>query len=73
MKALKIKDIINKTEADLAEMLDEKREILRVFRFGGAGAKTKNVKEGQAVRKDIARIMTAMRMKKNLDKPAYLK
>lgn len=63
MKAIKMKDIINKTQADLAKMLGERREILRVFRFGGAGAKTKNVKEGRAVKKDIARIMTAMNAK----------
>lgn len=55
-----MKDITNKTRADLAKMLGERREILRVFRFGGAGAKTKNVKEGRAVRKDVARIMTAI-------------
>ena len=54
---------MNKTQADLTKMLGEKREILRVFRFGGAGAKTKNVKEGRAVRKDVARIMTAMNAK----------
>jgi ribosomal protein L29 len=60
MKAIKMKDITNKTGADLAKMLGEKREILRVFRFGGAGAKTKNVKEGKSVKKDIARIMTAL-------------
>ncbi|MEK7501702.1 MAG: 50S ribosomal protein L29 [Patescibacteria group bacterium] len=60
MKAIKMKDITNKTRADLAKMLGERREILRVFRFGGAGAKTKNVKEGRAVRKDVARIMTAI-------------
>ncbi len=63
MKAIKMKDIMNKTQADLTKMLGEKREILRVFRFGGAGAKTKNVKEGRAVRKDVARIMTAMNAK----------
>jgi ribosomal protein L29 len=60
MKAIKMKDIKNKMPIDLAKMLDENREILRVFRFGGAGAKTKNVKEGRAVKKNIARIMTAM-------------
>lgn len=57
---MKSKEIINKTEADLSKLLGEKREILRVFRFGGAGAKTKNVKQGRAIRKDIARIMTTM-------------
>lgn len=64
MKSIKMKDITNKTQADLAKLASDKRESLRVFRFGAAGAKTKNVKEGRAIRKDIARIMTAMNSKK---------
>ncbi len=57
-----MKEITNKTRADLNKLLNEKREALRVFRFGAAGAKTKNVKEGSVIRKDIARIMTALTM-----------
>jgi len=60
---MKSKEITNKTAADLAKMLSEKREALRIFRFGAAGAKTKNVKEGRAIRKDIARILTAANQK----------
>jgi ribosomal protein L29 len=51
-------DLKNKTLADLGGLLVTKREALRVFRFGSAGAKSKNVKEGKALNKDIARIMT---------------
>jgi ribosomal protein L29 len=61
---MKMKDITIKTAPDLSKMLLEKREALRVFRFGSAGAKAKNVKEGSAIRKDIARIMTALTAKK---------
>ena len=57
-------DTKTKTDADMRKMLADKREALRVFRFGAAGAKTKNVKEGRAIRKDIARILTAMNGKK---------
>ena len=57
------KDITIKAPAELTKMLQEKRESLRAFRFGGAGAKTKNVREGRAIRKDIARILTAIRAK----------
>lgn len=57
---MKTKDIKNKTETDLRGLLVERREALRVFRFGGAGAKIKNVKEGRAIRKDIARILTML-------------
>ena len=57
---MKMKDITNKTAADLTKMLDEKREALRISRFGSAGAKSKNVKEAMTIRRDIARIMTAL-------------
>ena len=60
---MNFKDITTKTPADLTKMLAEKRELLRAFRFGGAGAKTKNVREGRAIRKDIARILTALHAK----------
>jgi ribosomal protein L29 len=60
---MKFKEITTKTGADLGKLLTDKQEALRVFRFGAAGAKTKNVKEGQAIRKDIARIMTALNTK----------
>ena len=61
---MKNKDITTKTPADLSKLLSEKRESLRVFRFGAAGAKSNNVKEGRGIRKDIARIMTALNSKK---------
>ena len=57
---MKTKEITNKTNADLKKLLADKRESLRVFRFGGAGAKTKNVREGRAIRKDVARILTIL-------------
>jgi ribosomal protein L29 len=62
---MKKTDISNKTPADLAKLISEKREALRVFRFGSAGAKTKNVKEGKMIRKEIARMMTALNAAKN--------
>lgn len=55
-----MKEISNKTVADLTKMLTEKREALRVSRFGSAGSKNKNVKESVSIRRDIARIMTAL-------------
>lgn len=60
---MKTKDIINKTPADLSKLVNDKREELRVFRFGGAGAKTKNVKQGRLIKKDIARILTVLNAK----------
>jgi ribosomal protein L29 len=60
---MQFKEITTKTQADLTKMLTEKREALRAFRFGGAGAKTKNVREGRTIRKDIAKILTALHAK----------
>ena len=65
-----MKEFANKTPADLVKLLDEKKEALRVFRFGAAGAKAKNVKEGRVIRKDIARILTMVSASKKHGKPA---
>jgi len=55
-----MEDFKNKTENELKHMLKEKQEALRVFRFAMSGSKTKNLKEGMFLRKDIARIMTVL-------------
>ena len=48
----------NKNRKDLMKTLHEKKDALQAFRFGTAGSKSKNVKEGRNLRKDIARILT---------------
>ncbi len=58
-----MKDFKNKTEKELKALLGEKRVALRNFRFSVAGSKVKNIKEGYAIRKDIARILTAINVK----------
>lgn len=60
MKNTSYKD---KKKEDLLKALYEKRDALNKFRFGEAGSKTKNVKEGSLLRKDIARIMTELNHK----------
>ncbi|MEK7614570.1 MAG: 50S ribosomal protein L29 [Patescibacteria group bacterium] len=50
--------------ADLDKLVAEKREALRLFRFGVAGSKVKNVKEGSALKKEIARILTERTLRK---------
>ena len=57
-------DFKNKTEKDLKKELNEKREALRDFRFGIAGSKVRDVKEGQNTRKEIARILTELNFRK---------
>lgn len=51
---------IGQSAPDLKKALTEKRTSLRDFRFGTAGSKARNVKEGQKHRKDIARILTEL-------------
>lgn len=55
-----MEDFKNKTGNELKQTLKDKREALRVFRFAMSGSKTKNLKEGMTLRKDIARIMTIL-------------
>ncbi len=59
-----MKELIKKTEKELVAMLKEKRQALQTFNFGLAGSKVKNVKEGSALRKEIARILTVLKVKK---------
>jgi ribosomal protein L29 len=49
---------------DLQKELADKRESLRSFRFGGAGSRAKNVREGRTLRKDIARLLTEINSRK---------
>jgi ribosomal protein L29 len=60
-----MKELINKTEKELKNLLKEKREALRVFRFALSGGKTKNFKEGMLLKKEIARIMTIINKQNN--------
>ena len=53
-------ELTNKTEKELKQLLIEKREALRVFRFALSGGKVRNLKEGQNLKKEIARIMTLL-------------
>ena len=58
-----MKDFIKKTPKELHTLLKEKQAALRAFRFAVAGSNTRNVKEGNALKKDIARIMTLLNSK----------
>jgi ribosomal protein L29 len=53
-------DISSKSVESLHAELSEKREALRTFRFGGAGSRSRNVREGRNLRKEIARILTEL-------------
>lgn len=49
-----------KERKELEKALNEKRTALSVFKFGVSGSRTKNVKEGRTLRREIARVMTAL-------------
>lgn len=46
----------------LEKNISDMRESLRVFRFAGAGSRTRNVREGRNMRRDVARALTELRM-----------
>lgn len=53
----KIKEM---NEKDLKTFVNEKKAKLADFRFNLTSGKTKNVKEGVALRKEIAQALTAL-------------
>ena len=55
-----MKELKNKSKKELIDLLSSKNEALRAFRFAVSGSNTRNVKEGSALKKDIARIMTLL-------------
>lgn len=62
---MKIKEFTKKSTKELQNLLSEKRLALRTFRFSVAGSNTRNVKEGNGLKKDIARIMTLLNKEPN--------
>lgn len=66
------KEIRKKDDKGLAQYVQEKREEVRSFRFGVAGAGTRNVRAIRAAKKEIARGLTelAARAAANANKSA---
>lgn len=54
-------DVKTQSTEKLLATVKEKREALRVFRFGGAGSRTRNVREGRTLRRDVAQILTELK------------
>lgn len=57
-------DIKKQSVEDLQKEIASKREVLRAFRFGSAGSRSRNTREGRNVRKDIARLLTEVNARK---------
>ena len=61
---MNIKDLRKKTPGELDKELGEKAVALSNFRFGTSGSKTKNVKAGKNLKKEIAQILTILKESK---------
>jgi len=57
---MKKTDYKNNSAEELKKALSEKQEALSKFKFGISGSRTKNVKEGRNLRRDMAKILTAL-------------
>ncbi len=55
----------DKSDKDLAKLLEEKKGSLLNFRFGISGSKTRNLMEGRNLKKEIANIMTEISARKS--------
>lgn len=55
---MKIKELRQKTEKELRNLLNENRNKLGQLRFDLASKKLKNVREVRGLRRDIAKILT---------------
>lgn len=55
------KDLRKKTAGELQKELKDKTMALSNFKFGTSGSKTKNVKEGKNLRREIAQILTILK------------
>ncbi len=61
---MEFKELKNKTEKELKQILSESRDKLRDLRFKDANKQLKNVREIRVIKKTIAKILTLI----NVDK-----
>ena len=54
-------DLSKQDVPELKKTLADKREALRVFRFEGAGSRSRNVRGGRTLRREIAQLLTELR------------
>ena len=59
-----VKESVKNKKGDLIKKLEEKIISLRDLRFGVAGSKSKNVKQAGSIKREIARIKTALNKNK---------
>jgi ribosomal protein L29 len=61
---MEMKDILKNDKAGMKKLLTEQKAALQQFRFNMQGSKIKNVREGRGLKRDIARINTALKTAK---------
>jgi len=61
---MKLKELKEKNELELQKLLQESREKLRQLRFDLSAGKVKNVKEVRKLKKEIAQILTLLKIRK---------
>ncbi len=52
-----------KSDQELSVTLGEKREEIRVMRFGTAGSKNRDVRAQRKARRDVARVLTEQKVR----------
>lgn len=62
-----MKEIRKKDDKGLVEYVNEKREEVRSFRFGTAGAATRDVRAIRTAKKEIARTLTELAARKRAE------
>ena len=61
---MKINELKQKSKEELQKTLEDDREKLRQLRFDLSAGKVKNVREIRNVKKEIARILTLLKISK---------
>jgi len=62
-------DLSKQDIPEIKKTLADKREGLRVFRFEGAGSRSRNVRGGRTLRREIAQMLTELRAREIASKP----
>ena len=62
-------DFTKQDVEELQKLIADRREALRVFRFGGAGSRTRNVREGRTLRREVAQMLTELRKRQIASSP----
>lgn len=62
---MSLKELKNKTEKELIQLRDEKKDRIRHLRFVIASGKLKNVRELRNLKREVARILTILNMRKS--------